>query len=287
MRSRHGPPWIQVGSGAPRRRTSAIPWQRRPREVVDLSDGTAWARWWSGGAFNYAAAAATVRDADRATARLTWEGEDGATIEMTGAELATAVDLAVRRLAAHGVRPGDRVGILLPMLIETVVAVLALGRLAGDLHPDLQRLRRTGDRRPAGRLRRVGPHHRRRIPATRLVGPAQARRRRGGRGRAHDRARAGRSARRGRRAGAMDAWPATPGGTTRSRAKPTGRCPMPAWRRTPRRRTCSSIRPGPRDDPKGPSTCTAGSRSRPPRTSPTSSTSGQGTPCSGSPTSAG
>ena len=38
-------------------------------------------------------------------------------------------------LRAQGVRPGDRVGIFLPMLVETVVAVLALGRLQAIYTP--------------------------------------------------------------------------------------------------------------------------------------------------------
>jgi hypothetical protein len=32
-----------------------LAWQRRPTQVLDLSRGAEWARWWTGGAFNYAA----------------------------------------------------------------------------------------------------------------------------------------------------------------------------------------------------------------------------------------
>src|SRR4051794_35230445 len=107
-----------------------IEWGRRPREVVDLSPGPAWARWWIGGAFDYTRAATESRAArDPEGGALAWEGEDGSIRTMTNAELQAAVDLAARRLHAQGVRTGDRVGILLPMLIETVVAVLAVGRL--------------------------------------------------------------------------------------------------------------------------------------------------------------
>ena len=90
--------------------------------------------------------------------------------------------LAARRLRAYGVRAGDRVGILLPMLIETVV-VGPRGRAArGDLHADLLGLRGAGDRRAARRLRGNGPHHGRRVPPPRRLGPTEGRRGRGGRG---------------------------------------------------------------------------------------------------------
>src|SRR5258708_36471519 len=36
---------------------------------------------------------------------------------------------------AAGVRPGDRVGIFLPMLVETVLATLALGRIGAIFTP--------------------------------------------------------------------------------------------------------------------------------------------------------
>ncbi len=113
-----------------------IAWRRRPREVVDLSGGPAWARWWIGGAFDYTRAAIEPRaERDPDGGAIVWEGEDGAVRALTNAELAAAVDLAARRLRAHGVRAGDRVGILLPMLLETVVAVLAVGRLGAIYTP--------------------------------------------------------------------------------------------------------------------------------------------------------
>src|SRR6478672_8414533 len=113
-----------------------VAWDRRPTQVLDLAGGPAWARWWRGGAFDYARAAVEPRAArDPDGGAIAWEGEDGAVRQLTNAELAAAVDQAARRLRAHGVKPGDRVGILLPMLVETVVAVLALGRLQAIYTP--------------------------------------------------------------------------------------------------------------------------------------------------------
>ena len=113
-----------------------IAWDRRPTQVLDLAGGSAWARWWRGGAFDYARAATGPRAArDPDGEALVWEGEDGDVRRLTNAALAAAVDAAARRLRAHGVQAGDRVGILLPMLVETVVAVLALGRLQAIYTP--------------------------------------------------------------------------------------------------------------------------------------------------------
>jgi acetyl-CoA synthetase len=113
-----------------------IAWARPPRDVLDSSRGVAWARWWSGAEFNYAVAALAPRVArDPDGGALSWEGEDGTVRRLTNAELDRAVGTAVRRLRALGVGHGDRVGILLPMLVETVVAVLALGRLRAIYTP--------------------------------------------------------------------------------------------------------------------------------------------------------
>jgi acetyl-CoA synthetase len=66
---------------------------------------------------------------------LTWEGEDRTVRRLTNRELREAVTAAAARLAGLGVGRGDRVGILLPMLVETVVAVLAVGRLGAIFTP--------------------------------------------------------------------------------------------------------------------------------------------------------
>ena len=113
-----------------------IRWDRPPTSILDGSRGPAWTRWWIGGELNHAHASLEPRLAhDPDAEAIVWEGEDGAIRRLTNAELAADVDAAVVRLAALGVRSGDRVGILLPMLTETVVAVLALGRLRAIFTP--------------------------------------------------------------------------------------------------------------------------------------------------------
>jgi acetyl-CoA synthetase len=113
-----------------------IAWDRPPSAVIDATRGPAWARWWPGGELNYTRAAVEPRVArDPEGVAVTWEAEDGEVRRLTNAGLAAAVEMGARRLHALGVRPGDRVGILLPMLVETVVAVLAVGRLRAIYTP--------------------------------------------------------------------------------------------------------------------------------------------------------
>ena len=113
-----------------------LAWQRSPDQVMDASGGPEWTRWWRGGAFNHAEASTAPRAArDPAGAALDWEGEDGETRRLTNRGLRDSVEAAARMFLAQGVRPGDRVGIFLPMLVETVVATLALGRIGAIFTP--------------------------------------------------------------------------------------------------------------------------------------------------------
>jgi acetyl-CoA synthetase len=107
-----------------------LAWQRRPQQVLDTSAGVEWSRWWGGGAFNYAAAAIEPRagTAPDQTA-LSWEGEDGTIRQLSSGQLRDETLRAAAMLTRLGVRAGDRVGIFLPLLPETVVSVLALGLL--------------------------------------------------------------------------------------------------------------------------------------------------------------
>ena len=113
-----------------------IGWQRRPTTILDLAGGAARATWWGGGAFNHALAStepwARLRPDGEA---LAWEGEDGEVRRFTWAELDREARRAARRLARLGIGSGSRVGIFLPMLPETVIAVLALGRLGAIFTP--------------------------------------------------------------------------------------------------------------------------------------------------------
>jgi acetyl-CoA synthetase len=101
-------------------------------KVLDTSNGIPWATWFVGGRLNFAENCLR-HPADRRA--LVWEGEDGAIVEWTYGELNRHVDALAQRLTDLGVGPGDAVGIYLPMLPETVVAVLATTKLGAVFLP--------------------------------------------------------------------------------------------------------------------------------------------------------
>jgi acetyl-CoA synthetase len=114
-----------------------LEWFQPYTQVLDLSAGIEWPRWFVGGKYNY------VHDAlDKQAQRLRphapaviWEGEDGEVRTLTYAELYSEVNRAANALKSLGVRKGDRVGIFMPMLPETVVATLAVSRIGAIFVP--------------------------------------------------------------------------------------------------------------------------------------------------------
>lgn len=113
-----------------------IPFSTPYDQVLDISDGIAWARWFTGGQTNLAAAcvdrwALATPDAEA----VRWEGEDGEVRVLTYAELARHVDGLAALLVERGIGKGDAVGIFLPMLVETVVAAMAVAKVGAIFLP--------------------------------------------------------------------------------------------------------------------------------------------------------
>ncbi|MCL2732616.1 MAG: acetate--CoA ligase [Actinomycetia bacterium] len=102
-------PWTQVRD-----------WSRPP-----------FARWFTGGRLNVAANCLDrhVRDGRGDRVAFHWEGEPGDTRTLTYADLKDEVCRAANALLALGVRAGDRVALYMPMIPETVVAMLACARI--------------------------------------------------------------------------------------------------------------------------------------------------------------
>lgn len=107
------------------------------RQVLDVSDGVPWARWFVGGRFNYVHNAVDKWAAGGRAGRIavSWEGDDGERRAWSWAELAAEVSRIAAGLRALGVRKGDRVGIFMPMLPETAAATLAVSKIGAVYIP--------------------------------------------------------------------------------------------------------------------------------------------------------
>ncbi|HZN10996.1 MAG TPA: AMP-binding protein, partial [Blastocatellia bacterium] len=94
--------------------------------------GIEWPRWCVGGALNI------TRSCLRhpaGTPAVIWEGEEGETRRLSYGELAAEVERCAAGMRACGLGGGDAVGIHLPMMPETVVALLAIGRVGAIAVP--------------------------------------------------------------------------------------------------------------------------------------------------------
>jgi acetyl-CoA synthetase len=105
--------------------------------LVDTSRGIAWSTWFVGGKINLVHncvdrhALSTTRNEPA----VVWEGESGASRTLSYAELDIETCSLANALKRLGVGKGDRVGIFLPMLPETVVAFLAIAKIGAVLVP--------------------------------------------------------------------------------------------------------------------------------------------------------
>jgi len=104
-----------------------VEWFREPREVVDLSKGPEWARWYRGGMVNaaYNVVDRPVREGRGLDVAFEWQGEDGTLKRYTYNEVKSEVDRFANYLREVGVKPGDVVMLYAPMLPETVFVMLA------------------------------------------------------------------------------------------------------------------------------------------------------------------
>lgn len=111
-----------------------IEWVEPYRQVLDLSRGVEWARWFTGGRLNIAA---NCLDRHRAVTRpaIIAEREDGAVREMGFAELLADANRLANALRRMGVERGDRVALCMPMEPEVVVILYACCKLGAVAVP--------------------------------------------------------------------------------------------------------------------------------------------------------
>lgn len=104
-----------------------IAWYEPYERVLDTSAGFPWARWFLGGKTNIVLNCLRRHvEAGRGdVTAVIGEGDDGSVVSRTYAEIDDLVGRAAGLLRDLGVRPGDRVGIYMPMVPEVVVALFA------------------------------------------------------------------------------------------------------------------------------------------------------------------
>lgn len=114
-----------------------IRWMRPYEEIVDLTDGPEFARFFAGGRLNWADSAVDrwVESGRGDAKAIAWEGDDGSTRELSYADLKRSVDRAAGALLQIGVEIGDTIGIILPMIPEAAVSLLAIARIGAIAVP--------------------------------------------------------------------------------------------------------------------------------------------------------
>jgi acetyl-CoA synthetase len=107
-----------------------LTWEQRWDRVLDWDDPP-FAKWFVGGRLNaaYNCVDRHVEQGRGDQVAFHWVGEPGDTRTLTYAQLQDEVCKAANALTELGVNKGDRVAIYLPMILETVVAMLACARI--------------------------------------------------------------------------------------------------------------------------------------------------------------
>jgi acetyl-CoA synthetase len=114
-----------------------IAFYRHYDKVVDMSQGKPWATWWIGGRMNIVQ---SCLDRYRGTeshdkTAIIWEGEPGDVRKLSYRELDQQVCKLAGVLRRLGIRPGDRVGVFMPMCPEVAISVLAIAKIGAVIIP--------------------------------------------------------------------------------------------------------------------------------------------------------
>ena len=107
-----------------------LTWTRPFTEILDWTNPP-FAKWFQDGELNVAANCLDRHVAAGLGSRVAFhfEGEPGDSRTITYGELTAEVKRAANMLASFGVEPGDRVAIYMPLIPETIIAMLAVARL--------------------------------------------------------------------------------------------------------------------------------------------------------------
>ncbi|PLS14669.1 AMP-dependent synthetase [Bacillus sp. M6-12] len=115
-----------------------ISWKKDYQKSLDLSHGFKYPSWFPGGRMNIVHNAvekwAEAEDTKDQPA-LIWEGDNNEEKTFTFAELNQEISRAAAGLSRIGVKPGDVVTIYMPMIPETLIALLAVAKIGAIFSP--------------------------------------------------------------------------------------------------------------------------------------------------------
>ncbi len=113
-----------------------VEWYAPYRQVLDRSKGIEWASWFLGGKVNIVHNCIDRHQEELAAkTALIWEGDDGATRKVTYNQLDWMIYRLANWLRMVGIRPGDAVGIYMPMVPEIVAAFFACLKVGAVVVP--------------------------------------------------------------------------------------------------------------------------------------------------------
>jgi len=106
-------------------------------KLLDTTDGIEYPKWLNGAGLNITTMCLDRWQTDEMKDQpaVIWEGEEGAPESITFASLYRRVLDCAAGLRGAGIRKGDAIGIHMPMMVETVVALLAIGRVGAIAVP--------------------------------------------------------------------------------------------------------------------------------------------------------
>lgn len=114
-----------------------IRFHRPYNRVVDTSNGIEWARWFPGAEMNIVASCLDqwLDGPSAEKPAIIWEGEPGEVRRLTYRELNSEVCRLARGMRRLGIGKGDRVGVFMPLVPETAIALLACAKLGAIFLP--------------------------------------------------------------------------------------------------------------------------------------------------------
>lgn len=106
-------------------------------QVLDLSEGIAWAKWCVGGRTNLVLTCLDrqMETSLREQAAIVWEGEEGTVRSWSYAELNAEVCRLAGALRGLGIGQGEVVGLFMPMIPEAAAAFLAVAKIGAVVLP--------------------------------------------------------------------------------------------------------------------------------------------------------